>query len=265
MNEPAPHFSDRPDLQAPGAEDSSAGLKGLSHPTSGALDDGSQLHPKTLTRAHSNSGVKAKSTALRSPLKPNSSAPKLSPRDAKASALNSSADRTMRAQILEEESPHQQTCLEMKALKSLLGFQLRQASFWVSHLYAEHLHTLGLSPLEFSVLEVVNMNAGVTAQQICNELNLRAPNAVKLIQTLCEQDLIERQPHPHDRRAFGIVLTAKGKTLTSQAHEHLSQLEKIGLKGLSERQKNALLKQLELINSSSKKSIPKSKSSQLNG
>ena len=143
--------------------------------------------------------------------------------------------------------------LEMKDLKGLIGFQLRQASFLFSHLYAEHLQTLGLSPLEFSILEVVNMNAGVTAQQVCNALNLRAPNAVKLIQALSEQGLIERQPHPHDRRAFGIVLTAKGQALTTRALEHLSQMEKIGLKGLNERQKTALLKQLELINSSPKK------------
>ena len=148
--------------------------------------------------------------------------------------------------------------LEMKDLKGLIGFQLRQASFLFSHLYAEHLQTLGLSPLEFSILEVVNMNAGVTAQQVCNVLNLRAPNAVKLIQVLSEQDLIARQPHPHDRRAFGIVLTAKGQALTTRALEHLSQMEKIGLKGLNERQKTALLKQLELINSSPKKPNAKS-------
>jgi len=143
--------------------------------------------------------------------------------------------------------------LEMKDLKGLIGFQLRQASLLFSHLYAEHLQSLGLSPLEFSILEVVNMNAGVTAQQVCNALNLRAPNAVKLIQDLSEQDLIERQPHPHDRRAFGIALTAKGQALTTRSLEHLSQMEKIGLKGLNERQKTALLKQLNHINSSPKK------------
>lgn len=149
--------------------------------------------------------------------------------------------------------------LEMGSLKGLLGFQLRQASFLFSHLYQEHLNSLGLSPLEFSILEVVQMNTGVTAQQICNELHLRAPNAVKLIQALNEQDLIKRQPHPYDRRAFGIELTSKGRQLTTQALEHLSQLEKIGLKGLSERQKTALLRQLDRINSKSMGALPKNK------
>ena len=149
--------------------------------------------------------------------------------------------------------------LEMGSLKGLLGFQLRQASFLFSHLYQEHLNSLGLSPLEFSILEVVQMNTGVTAQQICNELHLRAPNAVKLIQALNQQDLIKRRPHPYDRRAFGIELTSKGHQLTAQALEHLSQLEKIGLKGLSERQKKALLRQLDRINNKSMGALPKSK------
>jgi len=157
----------------------------------------------------------------------------------------------------DHENSTPESRLEMKDLKGLLGFQLRQASFLFSHLYADHLNDLGLSPLEFSILEVVNMNPGVTAQQICNALNLRAPNAVKLIQTLSEQQLIERQPHPHDRRAFGIVLTSKGMTLTTQALEHLSRLEKIGFKGLNERQKTALLRQLELINSNANKTYSK--------
>ena len=175
------------------------------------------------------------------------------------SRLNPTAPASQAGDETGGQSP-EELQLEMAALKGLLGFQLRQASFHFSHLYAEHLHTLGLSPLEFSILEVVNMNAGVTAQQICKALNLRAPNAVKLIQALSEQELIERKPHPHDRRAFGIELTAKGSQLTTQALEHSSQLEKMGLKGLSERRKTALLKQLELINKTSQPNSTKSKS-----
>jgi DNA-binding MarR family transcriptional regulator len=58
-------------------------------------------------------------------------------------------------------------------------------------------------------------------------------NITGLIDRMAEDDLVERQPHPADRRSFIVQLTGKGASLFEQMAEQHSRWVSDGFDGLS--------------------------------
>ena len=83
----------------------------------------------------------------------------------------------------------------------------------------------GLRPVDFSVLSLIAHNPGITSRQICAALDILPPNLVGMIKSLHKRGLILRKPHPTDRRAQGLHLSAAGQRLYREAQATASQLE----------------------------------------
>jgi DNA-binding MarR family transcriptional regulator len=115
--------------------------------------------------------------------------------------------------------------LDTSYLETLLGYNARRAALSVITVFLRRMEPFGLRPVDFSVLTLIAHNPGVTSRQLCAELDILPPNLVGMIKSLDKRGLIERKPHPSDRRAQGLHLSAEGKRLQKQAQATATRLE----------------------------------------
>lgn len=118
-------------------------------------------------------------------------------------------------------------------LETLLGYNARRAALTIIALFLRRMAPYDLRPVDFSVLTVVAHNPGVTSRQICAALDILPPNLVGMVKALHKRGLIERQPHPTDRRAQGLHLTLAGERLHVQAQKTATGLEQQATQSLT--------------------------------
>ena len=118
-------------------------------------------------------------------------------------------------------------------LETLLGYNARRAALTIIALFLRRMAPFDLRPVDFSVLTVVAHNPGVTSRQICAALDILPPNLVGMIKALHKRGLIERQPHPTDRRAQGLHLTPEGQRLHALAQSTATNLEQEATQALT--------------------------------
>lgn len=115
--------------------------------------------------------------------------------------------------------------IDTSYLETLLGYNARRTALAVIAVFLRRMEPHGMRPVDFSVLSVVAHNPGVTSRQICSTLDILPPNLVGMIKSLQKRGLILRKPHPTDRRAQGLHLSAAGERLYREAQVTASALE----------------------------------------
>jgi DNA-binding MarR family transcriptional regulator len=99
-----------------------------------------------------------------------------------------------------------------------LLFQLidvaRGARTYIDQRAREH----GMTRAQWGVLVRLERQEGMTQAEMADSLEIQPISLVRLIDRLCDHGLVERRPHPKDRRANRLYLTDKGRaTLTRLA------------------------------------------------
>jgi DNA-binding MarR family transcriptional regulator len=111
---------------------------------------------------------------------------------------------------------------------------------------AEKLEAIGLTPASFAVLNLLGKNGSAIQQQIGRAIGIDPSTMVALLDRLEADRLVTRRPHPDDRRAREVAITAKGKRTLERGRKLNDEVEDEVLKGLSKterRQLVALLRQ----------------------
>jgi DNA-binding MarR family transcriptional regulator len=106
---------------------------------------------------------------------------------------------------------------------------------------AEALGSIGLTPATFGVLNVLSERNGAIQQEIGSLMSIDPSTMVALIDDLEGAGLVERRPHPKDRRARVVALTAKGRRRLERGRTLAGQVEDEVLRGLSDAQRRQLL------------------------
>ncbi|TMJ70210.1 MAG: MarR family transcriptional regulator [Alphaproteobacteria bacterium] len=105
----------------------------------------------------------------------------------------------------------------------------------------------GMTRAQWGALVRLQRQEGMTQAELAENLEIQPISLVRLIDRLCLHGLVERRPHPRDRRANRLYLTEKGRTTLL----HLAPLGKeIGsdvLASLDEADVADLLQKLLLI------------------
>jgi DNA-binding MarR family transcriptional regulator len=109
---------------------------------------------------------------------------------------------------------------------------------------AAELEALGLTPALFGLLNVLEHSPGANQQEIGATMGIDPSTMVLLIDQLEAAGLAKRRPHPKDRRAREVVITAKGRRLLGRARRSASQVEDEVLRGLTATERRDLLKLL---------------------
>lgn len=134
------------------------------------------------------------------------------------------------------------------SLEALVGYNAKRVSYAVMHALTGRIHNFGLqSPIDYSVLNLIAHNPGITSRQLCNALAISPPNLVGIVKNFENRQILERRLHPSDKRAQGLYLTAHGLALQSQAEAVVAKVDLAvtGELDASERaQLNALLRKI---------------------
>lgn len=123
--------------------------------------------------------------------------------------------------------------IDTSYLETLLGYNARRTALAVITVFLRRMEPYGMRPVDFSVVSVIAHNPGVTSRQICAALDILPPNLVGMIKSLHKRGLILRKPHPTDRRAQGLHLSAAGQRMYREAQATATALERDVAGGLS--------------------------------
>lgn len=100
---------------------------------------------------------------------------------------------------------------EYGLLPSLTGFALRRASLLDFNRFSDAVGDRAITPLRYSLLEVVGANPGLQQVQLAEILGLSKPAATLAIDFWQGRNCISRERGLRDRRSFGIYLTQSGE------------------------------------------------------
>ena len=90
--------------------------------------------------------------------------------------------------------------------------------------------SFGISPQQYNILRILNgANEPLKVQVIKERMIERSPNATRLMDKLCDKNLIERERCEQDRRVVYVKIAKEGLQLLSRIDksENLKFLEKI--------------------------------------
>jgi MarR family transcriptional regulator for hemolysin len=105
----------------------------------------------------------------------------------------------------------------------------------------------GMTRAQWGVLARLERQEGMTQAEMAESLEIQPISLVRLIDRLCQHGLVERRPHPHDRRANRLYLTEKGHTTLAHLAPLGKEVTREILDSLSEAEVAQLLQKLLLI------------------
>ncbi|HEX7060216.1 MAG TPA: MarR family transcriptional regulator [Solirubrobacterales bacterium] len=130
---------------------------------------------------------------------------------------------------------------------STLAFLLSQVGVYASRRFAERIAIIDLHPPQFRVLNVVDAAEGQSQQAIGEAIQAPASRMVAIVDELEQRGLVERRPHPSDRRIRALYLTPAGRKLLDRgrkiAMEHEAELVR-GMSAADRKQLTALLQKV---------------------
>jgi MarR family transcriptional regulator, organic hydroperoxide resistance regulator len=104
------------------------------------------------------------------------------------------------------------------AERQLCGLVNGMADRIADHL-RQHAAMLGLTAPQATALR--ELSGPMTMRELADRMSCEPSNATFVVDKLEKQDLIERRPHPTDRRAKQLVLTPQGTALRDRLLELL--------------------------------------------
>ena len=91
---------------------------------------------------------------------------------------------------------------------------LKYTANWLSSMENEYFKPFGISPQQYNILRILRGAGQKMKVQIVKERMVeRAPNATRLMDKLCEKDLISRKRCEKDRRVVYVEITKDGLQL----------------------------------------------------
>jgi DNA-binding MarR family transcriptional regulator len=121
---------------------------------------------------------------------------------------------------------------------------------------AEALASIGLTPALFGLLNVLGERDGAIQQELGSAMGIDPSTMVSLLDDLERAGLAKRRPHPTDRRAREVVITAKGRRTLERGRRLAEQMEDEVLQGLTAAERRQLLGLLRQALSSAPPQVP---------
>jgi DNA-binding MarR family transcriptional regulator len=98
-------------------------------------------------------------------------------------------------------------------LHQRIPFLLSQLGVHIADDFVTRLLPYGVGPRTYAVLMALAADDGQSQRQLSQRLGIHRNAMVAVIDDLEDKGLVARRPHPDDRRAFAVTLTAGGREL----------------------------------------------------
>jgi len=105
----------------------------------------------------------------------------------------------------------------------------------------------GMSRAKWAVLARLDRFEGLKQTEPADMLDLQPISLTRLLDSLCDNGLIERRPDPGDRRAKRLFLTAAARPLLNRLSDLGEEVMGMALAGVDRVEAKALLAQLSII------------------
>ncbi|APZ47929.1 MarR family transcriptional regulator [Polaribacter reichenbachii] len=103
-----------------------------------------------------------------------------------------------------------------KSEKLKAFINIKYTSNWLSSQENEFFKPYGISPQQYNILRILRgAKDKIKVQIVKDRMIERAPNATRLMDKLCDKNLIERERCEHDRRVVFVKITTQGLELLS--------------------------------------------------
>jgi DNA-binding MarR family transcriptional regulator len=102
----------------------------------------------------------------------------------------------------------------------------------------------GMTRAQWAVLVRLERNEGMMQAEMAEALDIQPISAARLIDRLCDHRLLERRPHPSDRRANRLYLTQEGRAMLAELAPLGGRIADVVLGSLGDAQIAAFLRQL---------------------
>ena len=104
----------------------------------------------------------------------------------------------------------------MSDISKSVGFLLAKAYQRACALYKEEFEDYDITPPQFGLLRFLWEEDGITQVELSSRSQIDRTTIGGLIDRLEQSGLLQRLPHPDDRRAYLICLTEAGKNLQQE-------------------------------------------------
>ncbi|MDP9300580.1 MAG: MarR family transcriptional regulator [Actinomycetota bacterium] len=106
---------------------------------------------------------------------------------------------------------------------------------------------LGVSPPRLSALSVVVHAGPITIGDLAAAESVRPPTMTRLVDGLEHEGLVNREPHPDDRRSVRVRVTAKGRRALTGGSARRTRALAEHLRGLAPHDLDTLSRATELL------------------
>jgi DNA-binding MarR family transcriptional regulator len=130
-------------------------------------------------------------------------------------------------------------------LAERIPFLLSQLGARVAEDFHARLAPLGVDPRTYAVLMALAAHDGRSQRELSAQLGIHRNAMVSVVDSLEAQGLVQRLPHPADRRAFAVTLTDRARKLLPALDEQSRALEAEITAPLSGTERAALLRALQ--------------------
>jgi DNA-binding MarR family transcriptional regulator len=110
-------------------------------------------------------------------------------------------------------------------LDERIPFLLAQLGSYISDDFQHRLASIGADPRTYAVLVALASDDGQSQRELSARLGIHRNAMVTVIDNLERRGLAKRLPHPDDRRAVAVTLTAKARRLLPALDEQARVLE----------------------------------------
>lgn len=112
----------------------------------------------------------------------------------------------------------------------------------------ERLKDLGVTQARWSTMVYLEQGGeGLTQRELAGLMAIENPTLVRLLDSLEQQDLIERRPCPNDRRARRLFLTEPGRRFMADLTARAENLRDDMLEGISDKDIECTVKVFQKI------------------
>ncbi len=133
-------------------------------------------------------------------------------------------------------------------LHDLLGYQLAQANIVTSANFTQEVgEPHGLRRVEFTILQLIRENSGVTSTRLAQALAVTKPGITVWLDRLVARGLVVRERSDTDGRAQHLNLTAAGKSLVVKCLKLLLDADAVSMQHLSEGERKILVELLRKV------------------
>ena len=104
-------------------------------------------------------------------------------------------------------------------IEDCIFYQLSKANQAAARFLSEKLAPAGVTAVQGVVLNFLSEQDEITSRQLGERTKLDSATLTGILDRLETMGLVERKPHPADRRAISICLTKNGKKVASDIHK----------------------------------------------